>query len=145
MPSWNTTGLASKETLEQHDVGALRRGRPSSGAKLGSDDEVRARARTAGRLFTGPMVAQGQPLGLFTWSGQGMVLIRAILPGKPEQTSQMSAAETLRFAIANVNFREKLKEQTIRDPLTQLSTGVTWKMRYTVKCLAQAAPARPSG
>jgi diguanylate cyclase (GGDEF)-like protein len=64
------------------------------------------------------MMAQGQPLGLFhiTWQEKddlesGSVQFREVAG---------SVAETLALAIANVRLREKLRDQSIRDPLTQL-------------------------
>jgi diguanylate cyclase (GGDEF)-like protein/PAS domain S-box-containing protein len=119
--SWNTTGLASKETLEHHECWGLRRGRPHL---VRSSDPTTKCAHVhelpEGCSICVPMVAQGQPLGLFhlAWTGNGDAPSACYL--EHQEDIAVSAAETLAFAIANVKLREKLKEQTIRDPLTQL-------------------------
>ncbi len=119
--SWNTTGLASKETLEHHECWGLRRGRPH--LVRSSDPTTKCahvREMPEGCSICVPMVAQGQPLGLFhlAWIGNGAAPSASYL--EHQEDIAVSAAETLAFAIANVKLREKLKEQTIRDPLTQL-------------------------
>ncbi|MCW6038068.1 PAS domain S-box protein [Spirulina subsalsa FACHB-351] len=62
-----------------------------------------------------PMVAQGETLGLFYLSSE--------TPGALPDTKQQLArtvAEQLSLAIANLNLRETLQHQSIRDPLTGL-------------------------
>lgn len=60
-----------------------------------------------------PLTAQGESMGWFYLSGEG--------PGPlPDVNLAMQAAEQFSLALANIRLKEKLRDQSIRDPLTGL-------------------------
>src|SRR5438132_3570769 len=71
-----------------------------------------------------PMMAQGETLGvLYLDSGRAIQKqTDTKLPPLSESQERMvkTLAEHLALAVANLNLREKLREQSIRDPLTDL-------------------------
>jgi len=120
---WNSANLTSHETLDPNECWALRRGRPHE--VKGTDAKTRCAHLDAMQENNSmrvsicvPMLAQGQPLGLFhmTWQEKGDLESNRV----QSQEGAVSVAETLALAIANVRLREKLRDQSIRDPLTQL-------------------------
>ena len=118
--AWNSAGSIPKETFEPQECWGLRRGRPHFAAHADATTKC-AHLADAGECSSicVPMLAQGQSLGLLhmLWLGTG-----ARGAPSPESTEllALSAAESLALALANVKLREKLREQTIRDPLTLL-------------------------
>jgi diguanylate cyclase (GGDEF)-like protein/PAS domain S-box-containing protein len=140
--NWNSQSLTSKETFEPYECWGLRRGRAH--LIYCGDSTTRCAHLQDGKGRSSicvPMMAQGQPLGLFhmIWTDSGAT------PGPSSREYlegiAVSAAETLALAIANVKLREKLKEQTIRDPLTNL-----YNRRYLEDALyREIARARRTG
>ncbi|MGB7848090.1 MAG: sensor domain-containing diguanylate cyclase [Candidatus Acidiferrum sp.] len=67
-----------------------------------------------------PMMGQGQPLGLLhlVWAKSDST--EEFISLESRKKLAIALADTLALTLANVRLREKLKEQTIRDPLTRL-------------------------
>ncbi len=118
---WNSAKLASPETIEPHECWGLRRGRPHM--VQNSDARTKcAHLREAKDLSSIciPMMAQGQPIGMFHMSWSENTFLRDAANLSSVEAVAVSATETVAVAIANVRLREKLKDQTMRDPLTGL-------------------------
>jgi diguanylate cyclase (GGDEF)-like protein/PAS domain S-box-containing protein len=119
--TWNKANSGSRETLEPQECWALRRGRHHVVSHSDASTKCAHLAEpTQGVSICVPMVAQGQPLGMLhvNWRDEGSK--GSSRSNDRRENLALSSAETLALAIANVKLREKLKEQTIRDPLTQL-------------------------
>ena len=117
---WNCPDGFFRETFEPEECWALRLGRQH--AARGETLEIRCihaqDAKRRGSICI-PMMAQGQSLGLFhvVWAeGAAQDTSRA----ETQERIAITLADTLSLAISNVRLRERLKEQTIRDPLTRL-------------------------
>lgn len=118
---WNSASLTSKEAFEHHECWGLRRGRPHMVRDADATTKCEhLREASEGGSICIPMMAQGQLLGLFhaVWTASSTVRSPSSLESR--ESLAVSAAETLALAIANVKLREKLREETIRDPLTLL-------------------------
>src|SRR5581483_8323670 len=97
------------------DCWALRRGRAHS-MDGGHDLYCEHFSKTEPRVSTLciPMMAQGETIGLLAlWGGQG---------GIADATRRLAtlAAEQIGLALANLQLRERLRDQAIRDPLTAM-------------------------
>jgi diguanylate cyclase (GGDEF)-like protein/PAS domain S-box-containing protein len=118
---WNTAKVVSPEAFEPHECWGLRRGRPH----IIRNSDVRtkcAHLREANDLSSVciPMMAQGQPIGMFHMCWSESASLRDTTSLSSIEAVAVSATETVAVAIANVRLREKLKDQTMRDPLTGL-------------------------
>ncbi len=118
---WNSTNLNSKETFEPSECWGLRRGRPHITTDLTSATKcAHLQAAMEGGSICVPMMGQGQSLGVLhvVWTGSGST--QGVPRAESRENLAIAVADTMALALANVRLREKLKEQTIRDPLTQL-------------------------
>ncbi len=118
---WNAAKVVSADAIEPHECWGLRRGRPH--IVQNSDARTKcAHLREARELSTAciPMMAQGQPIGMFHMNWSESASLREAASLSSIEALAVSAAETVAVAIANVRLREKLKDQTMRDPLTGL-------------------------
>jgi diguanylate cyclase (GGDEF)-like protein/PAS domain S-box-containing protein len=114
--SWGNN-LHSLSEFYPHDCWALRRGRWHSitPEKLGPCcNHITAISKDLTTLCI-PMIAQGETLGLFYLSAQNTDDLN---PAK--QQLARTVAEQVGLAIANLNLRETLQHQSIRDGLTGL-------------------------
>ena len=111
---------ASSETFTPEDCWALRRGRQH----LAENDQKNPRCRHVRQVSATslcvPMMAQGETTGV-------LVLHRESLPGQSAapisegaQQLALTAVEQIALALANLQLREKLRDQAIRDPLTAM-------------------------
>lgn len=113
--SWGKS-LHSKNDFHPQDCWGLRRGKVHL---VGHDrlglrcSHVDADAEIANTLCI-PMIAQGETLGLFYLSTATSAL------SKSKQQLAKTVAEQVALAIANLNLRETLQNQSIRDALTGL-------------------------
>ncbi|MEY3297929.1 MAG: phytochrome-like protein cph2, partial [Cyanobacteriota bacterium] len=109
--------LHSIEDFQPHDCWALRRGRWHS---ITSDrqglhcNHVKAAPPDLATLCI-PMIAQGETLGMFYLSTQNAEGLN-----QAKQQLARTVAEQVGLAIANLNLRETLQSQSIRDALTGL-------------------------
>jgi len=119
--SWNGASLTSTEAFEPHECWALRLGRPHVvRSASGANKCAHLQTFYEGWSMCIPMMAHGQTLGMFH-------VIRCGSGPTPESSSQefneglaKAVAYSISLAIANVRLRERLKDQSIRDPLTRL-------------------------
>ncbi len=74
-----------------------------------------------------PIMTYGELIGLFHISGQTQNQNLDKLEQKKELARNL--AEHIGLSLANLKLREQLRAESIRDPLTNLSTGGTWKNR----------------
>lgn len=111
--------IASSDLLRNEDCWALRRGQPHH--TDGNEGRMRCAHLDAGTSLAGistlcvPLIAQGNSLGLLhvnAPSGGG--------PGDNDAELVESVAEQLAMAMANLQLRETLRVQSLRDPLTGL-------------------------
>ena len=110
--------IASADLLHPNDCWALRRGQPQrsqadrNGVRCAHLDMIDDEASTRWSLCV-PLMAQNTSLGLLNLSGE-----------RPVQDSELlliqAVAEQLSLAIVNLQLRETLRVQSLRDPLTGL-------------------------
>lgn len=109
--------IESQEQFPIEDCWALRRGRPyyrhghSASPRCNHLHEAENLAVT----FCIPIIAQGETFGLFYLETQTESAL-----GETKQQLAQTLCEQLGLAIANLNLRETLHRQSIRDPLTGL-------------------------
>jgi diguanylate cyclase (GGDEF)-like protein/PAS domain S-box-containing protein len=120
--------LTSMTEFHPQDCWALRRGR----SHLVESGQVGLRCHHSNASTTAitlclPMQAQGEMLGLFYLCAE----TSAHFPEAKQQLAR-TVAEQLSLAIANLNLRETLQHQSIRDPLTGL-----FNRRYLEESLQQ--------
>jgi diguanylate cyclase (GGDEF)-like protein len=133
--------LASTELLHRSDCWALRRG------QIHSLDDARTGVACAhveaGSAAPGawsqclPLLAQGTPLGLLYVSGD------AATDRAQAQALLASVAEQLGLALVNLQLRDKLRAQSLRDPLTGLFNRRYLDeslQREVTRCLRRALP-----
>ena len=128
--SWGETSL-NQASFESSNCWALRRGKPH--LMEGSDVELQCKHLHYSNIHSHlciPMMAQGEALGTIT-------LIKSMIDdgeekGIPpsEQQLAMTVSEHIALALANLRLNETLREQAIRDPLTDL-----FNRRYMVEML----------
>lgn len=113
---------ASPETFTPEDCWALRRGRQH----LGDPDQKNPRCRHFRELPASatslcvPMMAQGETTGVLVLhrdNSPGQAA--APIPGRARRLA-LAAVEQIALALANLQLREKLRDQAIRDPLTAM-------------------------
>jgi len=135
--SWGE-GMESASEFSQKDCWALRRGRlhavedPSTGVLCRHVQDV-----LEGGYFCVPMIAQGEVLGLFHLRPESVRETpeenrRPLMEGKKRLA--MMLGEHTAMAMANLNLRETLRLQSIRDPLTGL-----YNRRYMEESLEREA------
>jgi diguanylate cyclase (GGDEF)-like protein/PAS domain S-box-containing protein len=110
------------------DYGALRRGKDHRGKPAVSPLHSHPIPSHDAAPLCIPMIAQGEPQGLFYITVDGP---EALPEGK--QQLARTVAEQVSLAIANLQLRETLRQQSIRDPLTGL-----YNRRYLEEALPQA-------
>lgn len=113
---WGGDGQQPK-MFTPDDCWALRRGRTHVIQGDGQDVYCRhlhAAAADSASAICIPMMAQGEATGLLVLEGESA--------GIPEDTRRLAslAAEQIALALANLQLREKLRDQAIRDPLTAM-------------------------
>ncbi|TAA26777.1 MULTISPECIES: sensor domain-containing diguanylate cyclase [Pseudoxanthomonas] len=121
---WGTPAAASAAMLAPEDCWALRRGQPQLAPGPGT---VRCRHIEGGHGATAciPLLAQGQQLGfLYVSCTDDAFLARVRLIE--------TAAEQLAMALSNLQLQERLRIQSIREPLTGL-----FNRRYLEESLAR--------
>ncbi len=111
--SWGE-GQTMTSTFSSEDCWALRRGRQhvtGHGDRTPCCPHLQAQAH--GKAVCIPMMAQGEATGV-------LVLVAQQSQRLPEVTQKLAAgaAEQIALALANLQLREKLRDQAIRDPLT---------------------------
>ena len=125
--SWGETSL-NQASFESSNCWSLRRGKPH--LMEGSDVELQCKHLHYSNIHSHlciPMMAQGEALGTIT-------LIKSMIDdgeekGIPpsEQQLAMTVSEHIALALAKLRLNETLREQAIRDPLTDLFNGPTGK------------------
>ena len=109
---WGTTSSPDWTVFKPEDCWALRRGRlhlvESTDAGLLCTHLQQPAPRS---YLCIPLIAQGDSLGVFYLSGQGL---------DAKQRLAVNMADQLGLAVANLKLRETLRNQSIRDPLTGL-------------------------
>lgn len=119
--TWGPAAHSMKQVFQSEECWALRRGRSHVAENI--DSSVACAhlpdAKPSGFICV-PMMTQGHALGVLhvSWSEES----RARNAQHTESTRQLTIAlaDSTALALSNVRLREKLKEQTIRDPLTRL-------------------------
>ncbi|MCD9005377.1 diguanylate cyclase [Luteimonas sp. XNQY3] len=111
--------ISSDDILTQDDCWALRRGQPHyvrgrSGGLRCAHVDADAPLDGVSTLCV-PLVAQGQSLGMLHVSGP-----TGTGDGDNDAAILVSLAEQMAMAIANLQLRETLRTQSLRDPLTAL-------------------------
>jgi len=115
--SWNTSaGFLPGETLLPSNCWALKRGKPHINDMRGATLCCMHQAGTAA-TFEVPMLARGQV--------HGLLVIGTEAEDAPEQLEPVkrvaqALAESMSLALSNIALREKLRTQSLRDPLTGL-------------------------
>jgi diguanylate cyclase (GGDEF)-like protein len=118
---WGTPVLAER-VFSPEDCWGLRRGR--SKVRRGGETELICRhigASGPAYAICIPMTAQGETQGLlYLDSGVASTSAFSQELSQSEQRMVTTLAEHLASAVANLNLRERLRMQSIRDPLTDL-------------------------
>jgi diguanylate cyclase (GGDEF)-like protein len=115
--SWGA--LAVAKTFPPADCWALRRGRPHHVTVSGA--ELACRHTSEGEKSSAmcvPMLAEGEALGILHLVAVSELGDRAFTP--LAQRLAVAAAESCALALASIRLREKLADQSLRDPLTGL-------------------------
>lgn len=109
--------LHSRDDFPPHDCWALRRGRWHSIPPSQPGLRCNHITATPSHLYTLciPMIAQGETLGMFHLSTEKFDALN-----QAKQQLARTVAEQVGLAIANLNLRETLQSQSIRDGLTGL-------------------------
>ncbi len=119
--SWGRAPL-TPETFRPEDCWALRRGRQH----LTDNDEKDPRCRHLRELpersamLCVPMMAQGETTGVLVLHREGLVEQPAASISEGYRRLALAAVEQIALALANLQLREKLRDQAIRDPLTAM-------------------------
>lgn len=114
--SWN--GGSHKNHIHPEACWGLRRGRTYSYGESEVDFVCEHKDTDDGRpYFCFPILAHGETVGLMTLTATSETPIEEFKAGK--RLSQM-CAEQISMAIANVQMRDQLHDQSVRDPLTGL-------------------------
>jgi diguanylate cyclase (GGDEF)-like protein/PAS domain S-box-containing protein len=120
LTNWGDPAM-SEEVFSPEDCWALRSGRPYLvDSCLGRPLCKHVQASKCSATFCVPMMALGESLGILFMShgqsGDGMPLAT----NSPQQGLVVAFAESVGLALANLQLRETLRIQSIRDPLTSL-------------------------
>ncbi|MGC3940993.1 sensor domain-containing diguanylate cyclase [Roseobacter sp. EG26] len=114
--SWN--GGSHKNHIHPEACWGLRRGRTYSYGESEVDFVCEHKEPSDGRTyFCFPILAHGETVGLMTLTAKKETSREEFKAGK--RLSQM-CAEQISMAIANVQMRDQLHDQSVRDPLTGL-------------------------
>ena len=125
--SWGDLPAERLKTFTSDECWALRRGQPYR--TVGSPNEIRCRhledgARSSLVGLCVPMMAQGEILGVFHLGPTATALPATDGESTPKATSDETLAITVArngaLGIANLRLRETLRNQALRDPVTQL-------------------------
>jgi diguanylate cyclase (GGDEF)-like protein/PAS domain S-box-containing protein len=112
--SWGDE-LTGASTFDPAECWALRRGKPHR-VDTGDAPVACGHVRVGGdaSVLCVPILAQGESLGVVTVVDRG--------PGTPHHVGRLATtfADNLGLALANLNLRERLRIQSIRDPVTGL-------------------------
>jgi diguanylate cyclase (GGDEF)-like protein/PAS domain S-box-containing protein len=121
---WGTVGCASEPTFSSDACWSLRRGQPHwSERPAGIPCQHLAQRSTADCLCV-PMVAQGNTVGVLHLEFESTAELGC--ESGPEcfrashQRLAINAASQIALALASLQLRQTLREQSIRDPLTRL-------------------------
>lgn len=114
--TWGDSPMTSHAFFLPNDCWALRRGRSHfAGALHGNLQCQHLDHPLPAATLCVPMIAQGEALGmLYLSSLESGTVIEA------KQQLALTVAEHISLALANIKLREKLENQSIRDPLTGL-------------------------
>ena len=122
--AWGGAGLAGS-VFAPRDCWALRRGRAHLFERHDSAPPCahRSQAEPAGYLCI-PMMAQSEAMGVLHLAAGTPEQADSVIPAgrfsPPQQRLAAAAAEQIALALANLKLRETLRNQSIRDPLTNL-------------------------
>jgi len=121
--AWGDNAL-NKHSLDLDDCWAIRRSHPHYVPDDASELRCRHFEPRPGTLpsLCAPILAQGRPLGMLHLQGLSNVSSTS-QSGSPADTNRVLATvvvEDLGLSLANMNLRETLREQSIRDSLTGL-------------------------
>lgn len=118
--SWGG-GAPPEEMFPPADCWALRRGRLHA-VDAGDSAMVCAHVARHGEpvrpYVCAPMMAQGETLGLLFLQPAGAGVAPPL--GEAKQQLAAAVAEQIALALSNLNLRETLRQQSVRDPLTGL-------------------------
>lgn len=115
--TWKTLS-PEERTFAPDDCLALRRGRPYLIGEHGSGLQCKHIVGEPASSICIPMMAQGEALGMFHLQVEHNEARKA--PYTFEQGLAETVADTISLALTNLKLRETLRNQSIRDPLTDL-------------------------
>ncbi len=125
----------NEESIGYDDCWGLRQGKVHASAESGGGVCCRhIHAEPSMNYLCVPLVAQGEVMGLFHLrfaspeGGHSPEILRRVMDSK--QRLAVAVADHIALALANLNLRETLRSQSIRDPLTGL-----FNRRFMEECL----------
>jgi diguanylate cyclase (GGDEF)-like protein len=118
MTQWGRA--ASEPFIDPNECWALRRGRLQSSSAGDHAPRCTHVAPDATEYLCVPMLAHGEILGLFHLSTQASQTEATSLPFIELTRLASNVSEDLALALGNLQLREKLRNLSIRDPLTDL-------------------------
>jgi diguanylate cyclase (GGDEF)-like protein/PAS domain S-box-containing protein len=120
--SWNSSALTSKNIFEPRECWALRRVRPHVIEDLCTTSSKCSHLQDAkvGASICIPMMGQSQIFGLLHVVWLKRESAKDSFYSESRERLAVAMADTLALALSNIRLREKLREQTILDPLTRL-------------------------
>lgn len=127
--AWGS-GTPTAPTFTSEDCWALRRGKVHRVAPPASTIRCRHLDDAAAWSLCVPLMAQGEVLGLFHVHGADPPAGAVPTPVDAIERLTLTIAEHLSLAVANLQLRETLRSQSLRDPLTGL-----YNRRYMDDCL----------
>ena len=112
---WGAPAVVAPPMMAADACWALRRGQPHAAfsAERARCEHLNAGAGGSAGTLCVPLVAHGAQLGLLTLSDHGQAI-------NTQRDIIQAAAEQLSMALANLSLQDRLRQQSIRDPLSGL-------------------------
>jgi len=130
MTSWGD-GAWGDQVFAPESCWAMRRGRRHGSLAPSDSPRCAHSAEGAETLLCIPLIVQGQETGLLVLADSGAAIPADTSPSSmASEALAVSVCEHLGLALTNIRLRESLREQSIRDPLTDL-----FNLRYLEETL----------
>jgi diguanylate cyclase (GGDEF)-like protein len=128
--SWGDLALGD-QVFPPESCWAMRRGKRHGSLAANDSPRCAHAADDVATLLCIPLITQGQETGLLVLVASGTSDVSNVSPSRvASEALAVSVCEHLGLALTNIRLRESLREQSIRDPLTDL-----FNLRYLEETL----------